>query len=69
MVGEIFSDSFISFGEPEVAEGLAPIILAPAGFPVGWVTNLAFIITFWLGPGGPSVPSFTATPKDCPEVL
>lgn len=33
------------------------------------MTNLAVMITFWFGPHGPSVPNFTATPKDCPELF
>jgi len=53
-------------------EAEAPITLAPGGLPPGCVTSLAFIMTFWFGPGGPSVANFTATPKDCaalPEPL
>ena len=47
---------------------LLPRILALIGFLAGLVTSLAGMMTFWLGPLGPSVPSFTATPKDWPEV-
>ena len=43
---------------------LLPKILAFIGFLDGLVTSLAVIMTFWLGPLGPSVPSLTATPKD-----
>ncbi len=71
--GDVFA--FVPLGpgveEDSLAEvdSLAPMTLAPTGFPLGWVTSLAFMITFWFGPSGPSVPSLTATPKDWPLLL
>ena len=51
-----------------VSRALAPMTLAPMGFPVGCVTSLAVMMTFWLGPGGPSVLSLTDTPNELPPL-
>ena len=52
----------------EVSVVFAPKIFARVGWEVESVTNLAVMMTFWLGPGGPSVLSFTETPNELPPL-
>ena len=70
LTGVLLNLSSVSSGEWLLLDSvvLLPSIFAFIGFFEGFVTSLAVIITFWLGPLGPSVPSLTATPKDWPEV-